>query len=66
MTLHQVTELFAYWLKQPPTHELAAAKFKYEPPKTLEERWNQGAANPAEFLAQYQASGGRIEGVRQG
>jgi len=65
MTLPEVGELFDYWLSHPPTHELVAMYLEYERPKTVEERWAEGAMNPAEWFEHYQATGGRIDGVGQ-
>lgn len=63
MTLPQVEELLDYWQDHPPVHVLVAAYLGFEPPKTVEQQWAEGAMSPADFLAHFQATGGRIEGM---
>jgi hypothetical protein len=63
MTLPQVEELLAYWHEHPPVHFLVAAYLGYEPPKTIEQQWAEGAMNPADFAAHSRVTGGRVEGI---
>lgn len=66
MTLPQVEDLFEYWKTNPPAHVLVAAHMGYEPPKSIEQQWAEGAMNPADFFAHYQATGGKIPGLGHG
>ncbi len=79
MTLPQVQEVFTYWRESPPTHELlsmlARVYTTWEPSvedtkesreASLEARWKAGAMNPADMLALYQKTGGKVEGTRPG
>ena len=71
MTLPEAQRLFAYWDRFPPPHEALAILLKcyttWGPAETPEEsrerQWKQGAMNPAEFLAHYKRTGGKVEGV---
>ena len=77
MTLLEVYDLFDYWREHPPEHELAAifarvfttwkpAEKELTPDEhrqSLEDRWKGGAMNPAELLALFEKSGGRVEGA---
>jgi hypothetical protein len=43
----------------PPLHELFASYIGYEPPKTIEEQWREGAMAPDDFLRWANATGGQ-------
>lgn len=66
LTLPEVYELFQGWLEHPPLNELAAAYVGYERPLTIEEKIEQGAMGPADFLKHYQKTGGRLPGDARG
>ncbi|MDB5405675.1 MAG: hypothetical protein JWL84_587 [Rhodospirillales bacterium] len=67
MTFPQVGELFDYWRKSPPAHEMLAiltgAMTTWKPPKTAEEEIADGAMGPEEFAEWFKATGGKIDGV---
>lgn len=65
MTLPQVYQLVDYWRAHPPTHELMAMMVGFQPPQTTEDKWRDGAMNPAEALEWFRRTGGKMEGVAQ-
>lgn len=60
MTLSQVLELFDYWRKFPPVHEVLKAVHGVEAQKTVEEQVADGAMGAADVIAMLDANGGKI------
>ena len=67
LPLPAMIRLFAYWRKNPPEHELMAIFARvfttWEPPRTIEEQWAEGAMNIADMAHHYQQTGGKIVGI---
>lgn len=62
LTLHDVAPLTNYWADFPPVHELVRMQVEFEKPLTMEEKQDQGAMDPREFLAHFKSTQGKVDG----
>lgn len=60
MTLREANALFDHWKEWPPVNELLANVHGWEKPLTMEEKIEQGAMGPADFLKHYEMTKGRL------
>lgn len=61
MSLPEVNAIFDYWRDWPPVNELVRNAVGYEKPLTMEEKIEQGAMGPLDFLHHYRKTQGKLQ-----